>query len=1039
MSEIIDSKLNSLVAKVHKVRRWLLALAILKVAAICLIFVSVYVGIYIWLDHRIHFGENSRVVAFILLVGGVAFLLYRLVKLLLGHISYSCTANYIESKQSFDQQLVTAVEYYEKKLNYPYSKSLAEQLIIQIDKSTDGFEFNHLVPKWLAGIFAVIILLGLSVVTFYLCDNYVYFSSYLKRLFQPLAAVEPLPATTLESITQDIVTEPNSVIELSAKVKGRIPDFGTLVLESFEPNSTTENFENTVKLQPILDKEGEPRFEATKSFTQRGWYRYRFEADAAQSPWHKINVCSIPKIKSISANVTLGKNSYIHSYEKAVNDYTLELAKNSSVRLTIEATEELEGAAVTGMDGKTEIKKIDGKNKFDFNFIAKRDGFIKFKLSSQSAGTNENIPALQVKVKADEPVKFKLLSPDGDYLATNVASVPITFEVADDFEINSAALCMEIAGRKSQVLKIPVEKGTRKSELTYILELEEYNLAIGDSILFYAEANDIDTGYDFTDRTSTSDIYFIEIRPYRQRWHQEKPSLPVDAGKQGLEPDKRFLHEQLLSVLEYTRAILKKTWNIANKPGLTDEDRSKLDYINDDVQYCIEQLKLIRDDPRYNFTSDDKATLNEVINFHGHASKHLTQHKPVESLVSQKEAYRILRRFVVELEKKLCPPGTGSPPKERDKIKMEEPAHLTRYEKERIEWELKKLTEQLAEIAAEQKRLKREFKNFLEQDKKKNVVQKTTDEKSWIAENEKPPEGSSCPMDPNQETGTALASNVTVEGALKPPPKTYDPGNGQEATSQEKMKMLQAKHELLQAKLRQLSQTLEQLPEEATQDKAEERKKIQTHLDKAVGEMERFQAKLAESYYQPEVNEPDLANALEIIDSANQQLAEAINTLENILPKTDNQILAKNAQRIAEELAELANDLDESVTDNEREQMLAMLEEAKRTLMMMQNELPQELRSTIEAFNESDGDLQKNSGGGAGLGLVDTDSDGQGSQEDSIKTAIFLARQFWSIAINAKKYQNQLIENEVSDAEFYELERRFFEDAAGLEYKQVKE
>ncbi|MHC4665474.1 MAG: hypothetical protein ACYS9T_05890 [Planctomycetota bacterium] len=108
MTEVVESKLKKLVARVKKVRRWLVTLAVLKVAALCLIFVSCYIGIYAWFDHRLNFGSTGRIIALALLATGVLFLLYRLAKALLGHISCSRAANYVESKRTFDQQLVTA-------------------------------------------------------------------------------------------------------------------------------------------------------------------------------------------------------------------------------------------------------------------------------------------------------------------------------------------------------------------------------------------------------------------------------------------------------------------------------------------------------------------------------------------------------------------------------------------------------------------------------------------------------------------------------------------------------------------------------------------------------------------------------------------------------------------------------------------------------------------------------------------------------------------------------------------------------------------
>jgi len=163
--------LDALVTRVAKVRRWLVALAVLKVAALCLLFVSMYVGVYAWLDHRRNFDEIGRTIAFILLLAGFVLLLYRLRKWLLVHISFSGAANYIENRRSFDQQLVTAIEYYENKQDYPYSRALAEQLVLDVGKDSETFEFDSTVEKWQGYALAAIVLFGLAAAWFFGIDN----------------------------------------------------------------------------------------------------------------------------------------------------------------------------------------------------------------------------------------------------------------------------------------------------------------------------------------------------------------------------------------------------------------------------------------------------------------------------------------------------------------------------------------------------------------------------------------------------------------------------------------------------------------------------------------------------------------------------------------------------------------------------------------------------------------------------------------------------------------------------------------------------
>ena len=127
---------------------------------------------------------------------------------------------------------------------------------------------------------------------------------------------------------------------------------------------------------------------------------------------------------------------------------------------------------------------------------------------------------MDVRVKVDEPPKFKLVSPEGDYLATDVASVPIIFEVTDDFGLSSVNMYMEVPGKKPEEMAVPIEEGARSKIFTQVIELEGYDLNVGDSVLFYAQAADVDTGAAIEKRTSRSDMYFIEIRPYRQNWRR---------------------------------------------------------------------------------------------------------------------------------------------------------------------------------------------------------------------------------------------------------------------------------------------------------------------------------------------------------------------------------------------------------------------------------------------------------------------------------------------------------------------------------------
>jgi len=1145
MAENAENKLNALVARVGKVRRWLVTLAILRVAALCLIFVSVFTGIYAWLDHRLNFDEIARITAFVLLVAGLVFLLRRLTKLLLSHISCSIAANYIENKRSFNQQLVTAIEYYENKQNYPYSKALAEQLVLKVDKDCGEFRFDSTVEKWQGYALGVVIFFGLFAATFYVRDNYVYFSSYFARLISPLASVEPLSSTQLESITKDIVAEPGSPVRFAAGIKGRMPQSGKLVLTEIKPETADDSQEQKlqeVQIQPDFREGKTAQFEATKSFSQPGKFRYRFETESATTEWHELNISQAPEIESMTAKVTVPRRpprrKWVKPYTEQIQSNTLEVISGSSVTLSVKSTDKLSKIIATGPDGKAITRQLDGAEEFDFHFTADKNGSAQFSLVNEDGLVNDNVPDLQVIVKTDEPPKLKLVSPDGDYLATNVASVPVTFEVTDDFGLESVKMCLEIPGRQPKEIVALLEEGTKSTEFTHTIELEEYDLTVGDSVLFYAEATDIDTGSEPANRTLSSDVYFVEIRPYRQNWVPMPGGKPSQAG--GAPP------VELLNILEYTRAIIKKTWAIASKSELTEQDRSRLGFINQDVQYCAEQVALIRDDSQYGFQEPHKAVLNEVIRYFKQAGGYLAAHDAAAAMGPEKNAYRILRKFILELELSWSPPssGQGQQPQKPDSVKLQENPEFEGYEKERIEAQLKKMQQKLDKLTREQGQLQWSFENFLEQQAEKKAAQQSSDSKTSQSDAEKQnqnannggqqsdsPEqkgastssgqGAGSSQDNAPKEDSAAKSQSTGKGAGSsdasdneqndsgsqedaqgksskenksvsdsnnsgdsqdgsgkqssssesqtagdntgasgtPDGKQNDSGSqessqgqspgdsksasdgqgsgdgtsadqsgsdaqrqgsGQDgsANTEARLRMLQAKQHALQEQVSQLKQELQQVPESS--DSGNSRAQAQEHLTEATARMDEFHAEMAEARFQAEMDEQRSNKAVALMDSAKSELDMANKSLGRELTLSDDEKLAQKAQDMAEQLAEDADALAESVTDVERQEMLARLEAAKRLLEIM----PEPQWSTVD----------KGGSPPSGASHVLT----KNPNIASAQMARQMARRFWSIAINAKKQRQQLLENEPSDIEFYGQENEFFENAARYNQEPVE-
>ena len=185
--------------------------------------------------------------------------------------------------------------------------------------------------------------------------------------------------------------------------------------------------------------------------------------------------------------------------------------------------------------------------------------------------------------------------------------------------------------------------------------------------------------------------------------------------------------------------------------------------------------------------------------------------------------------------------------------------------------------------------------------------------------------------------------------------------------------------------------------------------------------MEDFQEKLAQAQYEADMSGKKSDEAVGLMESARREMDLAAQALDGELTLSEEEKLAKEAQKMAEQLAEDADALDDSAAPEQEQEMLDRLEAAQRLL----ESLPEPQWATIGP----------NKGGPLKPGLVYT----RGSGLAPAEAARQLARQFWSISIDARKRRQQLSEDEPSDVKFYGQENEFFEKAANFDEESVQE
>jgi len=1066
MAAAVDDILDDLIARVGRVRRWLLALSVLRIAALGLACVSLYIGGYAWLDHRIHFGSIGRLSSLVVFLAMVAVGLYFIVRILRRDMTYANAANYIEAKHSFDQQLVAAVEYYEGRGDYPYSKSLAAQLVRQVDSATQEYRFDSTIEKWQGYLLACFVLLGACVVGFFVHQNVLFFSSYLARLLRPFSAVQPVPDTVLESVTGDLVAGVDDPVTFELAVEGRVPESASLVLtrrDPNDPNAPAEALTERIELTRSTDAEGRTKFTATKSFDAPGRFEYRFETPKARSDSHELRVCESPSIDRVTAkvfppgapqetsdpdpNATLA--TQMQPYEVELTDKPLEVLPHSRIELTAQASTPLREATMARSDGKSVRQPLNGENRFGFEFTADKSSSLQLNVVSADGLTGSRAKELQVVLKSDARPEFKLVSPDGDCLATDVASIPIAFEVTDDFGLERVELLCELPGREAIVLESASPQGARQTALTHVLELEEHELRVGDAVLFYARARDIDTGHRPAAANVCSEVYLIEVRPYRQYWHQE-------SGGNQSNPAPGLIPEDLITVLEYTRAVVKKTWTLARSPQSAAEDRPKLQMLAEDVQYCAFRLTTIRDDPEKGFGEGDKAVMNRVLESYRQAQTHMKNADANAALPPVQDAYRILRMFVDELHLKWTPPdsGTSAPQETPEKVKLQEQPQDSQMDKDRVENQLQEMQQKIDSLAKQQESLKADISKAMRQQRDSKSQSQSAnpstggdgrasqdqagDKKarssgkgdSGEPTGESGSQGQSPGSQSNGQAGQSGQGQSGPQGQAGRGQNGNSPGspNGSEteqtgnapgqgsSQADAQMRMLQARQRALREQASQMSKDMNGLAASDGSSRGQPGGEAKGHLDQAVEAMHRLEERLEDARY-GSGEESGSEGMVDLADSAARRLAEAGRAIRRQRPGEGEDSLEK-AREMAEQLAWDAQAYDESLSEAEKQKMQDRLKAAERLLESMAGVQWPPMSSR----------------GGPGVGHVYT----KDPHASPAETARLLARQFWSMGLKGQNRRSRLMEQESSGVKFFEAESEFFEKAAKFGSQSVQ-
>lgn len=510
---------TQLTAFIHAARwRWRGAV-ILKGLAISLAIVGLaFLGSVALVDH-FHYAQSWVIVLRIISAAILAVTLgFFLLRPLLRRVPDARMARFVEEKNpGLHDRLVSAVEFAEK-ADHP-GAPLINRLIRDAAQRATSVNLDTVAPRTRLRLYAGALVALLATFGWLLLAGPDDFRMSFSKLYAPWSEaastnpyaiiVHPGNARVPKGSDQTIVAQLQGFEAEQVEVHLKQPNQPSWISQTMELNQESREFRFLL-------------------FNLQENVSYSVQAGAIRSPEFTIEVADLARVERI--DLTYQFPAYTGMPVKTVEDSgDIVALKGTRVKVMANLNRPAEAAKIVTEDGSSIQMQSAGPNQFAGEIVVKNKSTYRIDLTSAGETcTGSNV--YEIVALEDEAPVVTLEKPGRDMKATSIQEVFTQAKAEDDHGIASLDLRFSVNGGKEQTVPLyQAHRGAPKQITgTHTFFLEEYDLQPGDVISYYATARDGNP--DSKLKQGSSDIYFLEIRPFDRTYRQAQQNAGMPGG-----------------------------------------------------------------------------------------------------------------------------------------------------------------------------------------------------------------------------------------------------------------------------------------------------------------------------------------------------------------------------------------------------------------------------------------------------------------------------------------------------------------------------
>ena len=254
---------------------------------------------------------------------------------------------------------------------------------------------------------------------------------------------------------------------------------------------------------------------------------YYVEANGVRSTEATLEVADLPFVKQI--DLVLNFPAYTRLASKKIeNGGEVAALKGTVVTVIARLSAQAQAARIVLSDGaKVEMAEGDD-DQFSGQFTVKQNGTYRIELTSESGERYNGSNEYDITVIDDHAPTVIIDKPGRDMKVTSIQEVFAQARAEDDYGVSAIELFYSVNGGQEQRVQLQDLKSDTPRALAgaHTFFLEEHGLQPGDFISYYAKARDNNGG------EATSDIYFLEVRPFDRQFRQAQQQGGGGGGEQ---------------------------------------------------------------------------------------------------------------------------------------------------------------------------------------------------------------------------------------------------------------------------------------------------------------------------------------------------------------------------------------------------------------------------------------------------------------------------------------------------------------------------